>query len=121
MYISSDLSAVLDAYSGHPEFLGIHIVDVNQKGAMDSRLLHIAARLGRVDHMEVLVRAGAELDAKGDLGNTALHEAAMSGQAESVRFLIACGADMGIKNEFEQSPADIARIAGDPGIMVLLP
>jgi len=120
MPIDIDLRQVIDSYRNHPEFLGVDILDVNQKGAMDDTLLHMAARMGRVQHLEVLVRSGADVNVAGDLGNTALHQAAMSGQMGAVRFLLDHGATASIKNEFLQTPSDVAMIAGHSNIGEML-
>jgi ankyrin repeat protein len=108
--LKDKLSAVVAKYRGHPEFLGIDIHDPNQKGAVDDTLLHIAARMGAVEDIEVLVGCGGHVNAIGDLGNTPLHYAAMSGQVESVKKLIELGADLDRKNEFGQTALDVANL-----------
>lgn len=104
------LHAVFDAYKFHPEFLGIKIAGVNQRGALDSTLLHVAARKGILDHIRVLVEEGADINIKGDLYNTPLHDAALCGQNAAVELLILLGADAGLQNKFGQTALDIAKM-----------
>lgn len=52
-----------------------------------------AARWGRIQCLQVLVKAGANLKAMNRAHFTALHKAAAHGHPECVRFLIAAGAD----------------------------
>jgi len=108
--LKDKLNAVLAKYRGHPEFLGIDIHDPNQPGAVDDTLLHLAARMGAVEDIEVLVACGGQINVRGDLGNTPLHRAAMSGQLESVKKLLELGADPGCKNEFGQTALDVASL-----------
>ncbi|MGK8196095.1 ankyrin repeat domain-containing protein [Burkholderia cepacia] len=108
------LQEVFDAYKLHPEFLGLSIEDVNQRGALDSTLLHIASRTGNLEHINVLVDAGADINIRGDLDSTPLHEAALCGQAQAVELLLSLGADTTLKNEFQQTPLDVA-ILGEKG------
>ena len=93
MTMKMKLAAVIKKYQGHPEFLGIDIVDPNQPGAVDDTLLHLTARTGDLEGIEVLIASGAQVNAIGDLGNTPLHQAAMMGKVDSVRKLLQLGAD----------------------------
>ena len=106
------LAAVIDRYRSHPEFLGMDIVDVNQPGAVDDRLLHIAASTGAIEDIEVLVSAGASINVPGDLGYTPLHAAAMGAHLSSVRKLLDLGADPLLTNEFGETPAKVAQQLG---------
>lgn len=114
------LPDVYDAYRYHPEFLGLEIVDVSQRGALDGTLLHIAARMERLDHIRTLVAAGAALDAAGDLGNTPLHEAAMSGRARSVALLLALGANACISNDFGQTALRVAELGNHKEVVEII-
>ena len=106
------LTAVIDKYRTHPEFLGSEIKRIDQPGALDSTLLHIAARTGAIDDIEVLIAAGASVDCEGDLGNTPLHDAALVGHAGSVAKLLELGADPMAKNEYGQTPLEVAQARG---------
>jgi len=102
MPMNEKLAAIIEKYRSHPEFLGIEISDVNQPGAVDDTLLHLAARTGATEDVETLVACGANINAAGDLGNTPLHQAALTGQKDSVRTLLKLGASAKEKNEFGQ-------------------
>jgi ankyrin repeat protein len=105
-------ASIVEKYALHPEFLGIQISNPNQKGAVDDTLLHLAARTGAVDDIDVLVECGADLNAIGDLGNTPLHQAALCGQLDSAKTLVRLGAQIAIQNEFGQMACDVARLGG---------
>ena len=70
-------------------------------------LVHIAARAGDLATVELLVRAGIDIDAAGDMGCTALHYARMKKRDDVYSFLIAHGASKGIRNEFGLLPDEI--------------
>lgn len=114
------LVAVIDKYRSHPEFLGLDITDVNQPGAVDDTMLHIAAQKGAIEDVEVLVAAGASVDIPGDLGYTPLHAAAMGGHLSSVRKLLELGANPLVVNEFGETPARVAEQLGFAEIVAVL-
>ena len=105
-----ELQAIYDAYKLHPEFIGLSIEDVNQKGAMDNTLLHIVARKGILSHIKTLINSGADINVRGDLDNTPLHEAALCGQAEAAELLLSFGAKIDLKNELNQTALDVATL-----------
>jgi len=63
--------------------------------------LHIAAHRGNLRAVELLVKAGLDVNVQGDMGYTPLHYAATP---EIVAFLLAHGASRDVKNEFRTSP-----------------
>jgi ankyrin repeat protein len=63
--------------------------------------LHVAARRGNLRAVELLVKAGLNIDEPGDMGFTPLHCAS---KPEIIAFLVASGASTEIKNEFGQLP-----------------
>jgi len=63
--------------------------------------LHIAAHRGNLRAVELLIKAGLNVNAQGDMGYTPLHYAA---NIEIVQLLLTSGANQNIKNEFGQSP-----------------
>ena len=109
MTATDKLADIIKKYSRHPQFLGLNVTDVNQPGAVDDTLLHIAARKGELDDVKVLVACGAKVNAIGDMGGTPLHDAAAKGRVEVVAFLLASGADPNIKDEFGNTAADWAK------------
>lgn len=69
-------------------------------------LLHIAARAGDLASIEMLVRAGFNVDQIGDMGCTALHHAKMKRRDDVYSFLIKHGASTSIRNEFGLLPEE---------------
>lgn len=67
-------------------------------------LMHIAAQLGDVDTISLLVDAGMDVNLQGDMGSTALHSAYDAGHREAVDFLLAHGASATIENDFGKLP-----------------
>jgi ankyrin repeat protein len=118
--LADRLAAVFAKYRGHPEFLGLEIADPNQRGAVDDCLLHVAARTGAVDDIEVLVQSGARVNEPGDLGNTPLHHAAMMGNADAVEALLKLGARRDVRNEFGQTPEKVAELGGRAAVAQML-
>ena len=111
---------LIDRYKEHAEFLGMDLLDVNQPGAVDDTMLHIAARKGNIEDIYILISVGANVNSIGDLGNTPLHQAAMRGTLDSVKVLLELNANPLIKNEFGQTAADVARIGKYLGIYELI-
>jgi ankyrin repeat protein len=120
MLMNDKLTAVIEKYRNHPEFLGIAVDDPNQPGAVDDTLLHLAARSGAVGDLEVLVESGARVNVLGDLGNTPLHQAAMNGQLSSIRKLLELGADAKLRNEFGQTALQVAELGGHAEVVRVL-
>ncbi|NLA19046.1 hypothetical protein GPU89_21075 [Burkholderia cepacia] len=109
------LQEVFDAYKRHPEFLGLNIEDVKQRGALDSTLLHIASRTGNLEYINVVVNAGADIKIRGDFDSMPLHEA-----AQAVELLLSIGAHTTLKNEFQQIPLDVAILSEKRAVCELL-
>ena len=102
----TQLQEVFDAYPVMSFLKGVE--SMNQKGALENEILHIAAQQGKLDHIRILLENGADINAIGDIGFTPLHSAALGGQARSVELLLSLGADTTIKNEFGQTALDMA-------------
>lgn len=86
-------------------------------GESDRTALHRAAERGRVDQIEALIAAGADVEATSEGGSTALHAAALAGLLEPIELLIAAGADVNAPNAEGWTPLHLAaREDGDvPG------
>lgn len=69
-------------------------------------LLHIAAQRGDLRAIELLLRAGQNINKKGDRGCTALHYASAQKKPDAVSFLLAQGASQSIRNDFGQLPLE---------------
>ena len=113
------LEALLEKYREHIEFLGVPLTSCDSPNASGDRMLHIAARNGALEDIELLCRLGAAIDAGGDLGYTPLHFAAMTGHREAVEMLLKYRANKNILNEFGETPADAAALSGHADIQAL--
>lgn len=96
------LSLVLDKYRYHPQFLGVEVTSVNDRGAMDDRPLHIAcnarANPNALEDIKELIEHGADVNAQGDRGFTPLHIAITFGTPEVVEVLLKAGARTDIRD-----------------------
>ena len=114
------LDKTLNKYRTHPDFLGTELTNPNQRGAVDDTPIHIAARKGELDDIEIFVAHGGDINAVGDLGNTPLHYAAMEGNTSVVKRLIELGANLHAKNEFSETPQRVAELGNHDEIVKLL-
>jgi ankyrin repeat protein len=69
-------------------------------------LLHIAASAGDVSTVELLLRAGIDVDQQGDMGCTALHYAKLKGREDVARVLLDHGASQSLRNSFGRLPGE---------------
>ena len=69
-------------------------------------LMHIAAQLGYVNKIRLLVVAGKNVNQKGDISFTALHYAYGGKHQCAVDFLLAHGTSTEIENEFGKLPSE---------------
>ena len=114
------LEEVLLKYQNHPEFLGMRLTRPDQKGAVDDTPLHIAARKGEIEDIDILVAHGANVNVRGDLGNTPLHQAALNGQARAIARLLELGADPAVRNEFSETALRVAELGSHTEAVSLL-
>jgi ankyrin repeat protein len=70
--------------------------------------LHIAARKGNREILELLLTNGADLNAQNSYGYTPLHMAALSGEKETVALLLAAGADVAARDRFNRTSLNYA-------------
>jgi ankyrin repeat protein len=87
-------------------------------GAGDSPL-SLAASLGRVEVVRILLAAGAPIVAEGQLEPT-LHKGVRSGSAEVVRLLLDAGANVNEQGDFAEAAIHIAAEEGYPEVVELL-
>jgi len=66
------------------------------------RLLHLAVQGNDIHTVQLLLRAGMDVNQAGDMGNTALHYAKSE---EMARLLLARGASPNVCNEFGKRPS----------------
>ncbi len=69
--------------------------------------LHLAARYGKVDLAEFLLKNEVAVDPADHEGSTPLHYAAKTGQIQVARLLLDRGADRTAKNKAGQAPLDL--------------
>lgn len=62
--------------------------------------LHIAAYNGDYRSVELLLKAGLDINEQGDMGYTPLHYASSGGHKKVIELLLKNGAAVDIKNEF---------------------
>ncbi|KAG7473669.1 hypothetical protein MATL_G00098290 [Megalops atlanticus] len=75
--------------------------------------IHQACRYGHVQHLEHLLFYGADMTAQNASGNTALHICALYNQDNCARVLLVRGANKEVKNYNNQTPFQVAIIAGN--------
>jgi len=66
--------------------------------------LHIAARSGDYRAVELILKAGMDVNKLGDMGQTALHYAKQYKHEDIAQFLLKHGASTDIKNDFGSKP-----------------
>jgi len=67
-------------------------------------LLHIAARLGDIRTIQLLIEGGQDVNATGDMGRTALHNARDKKNDAIANYLLAHGASTNIIDDFGHLP-----------------
>ena len=72
-----------------------------------------------MNHVRILIAAGASVNAVGDLGSTPLHYAASRGLVEIARKLMQCGADINVRNEFGETALDLAKLGDSKEVIRL--
>ncbi len=115
------LQALIDKYRYHVDFAGLDLSDINRQCYPDDdALIHLVARVGGPDEIELLVTSGARVNAMGDMGFTALHYAATNGRLAMAKRLLDLGADPGIRNEWGQTAVVLAVMGNHTDIVKLL-
>lgn len=71
--------------------------------------LHCAAREGRIEVVELLLKAGAQVNAADDHGRTPLHCAAFRGQRDVIEKLVRAGADLNLRGTEGEKPIHVVQ------------
>ena len=87
-------------------------VDELRKGD-DATALHVAAYAGKLNAVEALVKAGADVDAHTAAGYTPLHLAALKGHVDVVDFLLKHGAEIDAISADGDTPLHLAAASGN--------
>ncbi|XP_032265177.1 ankyrin repeat domain-containing protein 6 isoform X6 [Phoca vitulina] len=113
---------LIAAYKGQAE----NVVQLINKGAKVAVTkhgrtpLHLAANKGHLPVVQILLKAGCDLDVQDDAGDTALHVAAALNHKKVVKILLEAGADGTIVNNAGQTPLETARYHNNPEVALLL-
>jgi hypothetical protein len=94
------------------ELLGADATLANARETGGISPLHVAATEGHKDVVELLVRAGADVDAANQWGVTPLYLAAAGGFKEIAALLIAQGANVNVKEQRGETPLQVATRKG---------
>ena len=89
------------------------LVDVNVKMKYDYTPLHLAARTGDLDLVQLLLEREARVEEKADMGYTALLFAAENGHLDVIKELVAANADVNAKLEQGSTILHRAAAGGD--------
>lgn len=79
--------------------------------------LHVAAYIGHVDAVKILIAAGANIDSIRFDGSTPVYLASQNGHVDVVKALLAKGADKDSRNARGQTPLYIAAKEGHLGVV----
>jgi uncharacterized protein len=112
------IDEVLADVAAAPGFSGR--VEINSRGSEGQTPLHWMATLGDATGIELLLRAGANIDAADSQGNTPLHEAVLCRQRTAVAVLLKGGANVHLKNVLGLTPRALAEAERYSPVLELL-
>jgi len=90
-----------------PDFIGHKIDSVMYQNGYGDTPLHIVSSWGDCSSIEILLKAGADINAQGETGFTPLHCASEQNQPKAIALLVSFGAEIR-KNENGLSPKELA-------------
>ena len=117
------IAAELDAVSLTAMLVGQDDRDINLKDEFENTALHLAARRGSCQLIQVFLSAHADLEIADGDGKTALHLAAGSTSArgsETVKCLFDAGANANVRDEHYRTPLLLAARSGTPETVKIL-
>lgn len=98
--------SVLARYREMASFEDFDIKGFDQPGADGDAPIHVAAYMGNLEDIKVMLEDSIDINLVGDIGNTPLHYSALKGHKEVVKYLLSKGADPRIKNDYGDTPLD---------------
>ncbi|EGG17327.1 hypothetical protein DFA_08322 [Cavenderia fasciculata] len=91
------------------ELIRIKAVPIDSQDHLGNGAIHYAATAGHANVVDVLAKAGANLNLVNKVGDSALHKAAARGRLDSVKVLVANKADIEIRNKDGEKAIDLAK------------
>ncbi|GAB4813603.1 hypothetical protein N2152v2_000649 [Parachlorella kessleri] len=93
--------------------------DLNAASHDGTTALHMAARLGHNNAIDLLAAAGADLRAQDKNGDTALHAAVRNNCMQATAALVEAGAPLNVANCSGRTSLDVARLRGNGRLQVV--
>jgi len=94
-------------------------VAIDSRGYDGDTPLHVLAWRNDIERMELLVRAGADVNALGEMNETPLHIAMRQRNRAMAQLLLESGAQPDIRSEFGETPRDLASEGGKEFVELL--
>jgi ankyrin repeat protein len=94
-------------------------VTVASRNSEGDTPLHIAAIWGYLEAIELLIRAGANVNSVGDMGYTPLLHAVAYGHLAAIRVLLSGGASPHVRSEFGTTAVEAAMRSGNTELIAL--
>lgn len=115
-----DVGDVLARVQETVPFLGIDLLEINQRNMFNDTPLIQVMSWEDVEAATLLLENGADVAVRGEDGQTALHNAVLFGNAALVKLLLAHKAPTSSKNDDGQTPLGLAKLLGNEAIVGLL-
>jgi len=96
-----------------PAELGERAVAIDSIGVGGDTPLHVMAWRNDVEGVEILIRAGADVNAKGEMDETPLHIAVTQRNIPMIQVMLKAGARTDIRCEFGDTPRERAAGYGE--------
>jgi cytohesin len=107
--MKDDLKKVLETIGEEPEYLDVPVTGVDTENLYGSYPIHVAASLGDLKALTILIRNGADVNQKGEDDFTPLHDAVTNDHPAVIDLLLKNGADKDSLNCDNESPWALAK------------